>query len=228
MKNKFIVILLLVFVLSFSLGTIAAPNLQEVKVNIDYGMQMFLNGQPFNPTNSQDGTAYRPIIYKNKIYLPAREICNVLNLAIDYNSQNNVLNIGERKDYIEVKVEDFKNIKSAAYTKDADLLFTPNKVFKYGIVKNYVNDIFYGVEIKPLGKYSKFSTSIYLGDNSKKPIIFEFKDGSTKEILKSVEIKPGETKDIEFSILGVDTITLLHDDYESPKYKIILGEPKFK
>lgn len=95
MKKSVTLMFVVIFVFAFYLGTVVAPNLQEVKVNIDYNMKMFLHGQPFNPVDTSTVISYRPIIYKNKIYLPAKDVCDASKLAIDYDLKGNVLNIGE-------------------------------------------------------------------------------------------------------------------------------------
>lgn len=227
MKKFYVVVLTVVFVLSFGLGIIAAPNLQEVKVNIDYCMQMFLNGESFNPVDNVTGMAYRPIIYKDKVYLPVGNVCKALNIAVDYDPVNNVLNMGEKRDYVEVKAGDYKDWYYTGYTKDSDLLYTPSKTFRYGIVKTETRWDMYGAVIYPKGKYSKFRTAMYISDGSAQTITFEFINSDTKELLKSVTLKAGETQDVELDIVGVNSISIVHQG--SPKnHRIIIGEPQFK
>lgn len=59
-------------------------------------------------------------------------------------------------------------------------------------------------------------------------MVYDFKDSITGDLLKSVEVKLDETKNIELNIVGVESINVYDQEFFSPKCRVVFGEPKFK
>jgi len=231
MKKSVTFALVIVFILSFCLCIMAAPNLQEAKVNIDYEMKILLHGQPFNPTDSQTGAALRPIIYKSRIYLPVGSICDAVELACNYDAKSNVLNIGEKLEYIPVDVKQLKvhsGYGTEVYlTKDLDLLYTPDKAYKWGLTTVGEFSHYWSLELLTNGEYTKFKGSIYNSDKNGTETIQIHAEKSNGEIVKVLKVEPGKTVDFEVNIQGIENLYIKKKNQRS-EGRILLGEPQFK
>jgi hypothetical protein len=211
-----------------SLGVYAEPTIQEIQAQINYGINMILNGKDFNPTDV-DGSALRPITYKGRTYLPARALSEAVGMTVDYDVKSKTVILGERKDFIEVNADMFDYLGDAAFTKDIDLLYTPNKTFEWGIT-NYKGKQtgLYAFFINLDKKYTKFYSSVYLSNESKEAQIILINNKSYDgELLKSVRLNPGEFIDIEFDVSGVEKLYVSCVP-EGDAKKITFGEPKLK
>lgn len=231
MKKGVTLMFVVVFIFAFYLGTVAAPNLQEVKVNIDYDMKMYLHGQPFNPVDKSTGISYRPIIYKNKIYLPAKDVCDASKLAIDYDPKGNVLNIGEKAEYLPIDISLVRvhnDFGTGVYlTKDLDILYTPQKTYKWGLTTVGEFAHYWSLELLTNGKYTKFKGSLYNSDKNETETVEIHAEKASGEIIKVLKVDSGKTIDFEVDIQGINILYIKKVSHAS-QGRMIIGEPQFK
>jgi hypothetical protein len=127
--------------------------------------------------------------------------------------------------------QQFEDYYGTMITSDTASLRTPGGDYRWGI-KNVspLSMAYFASYVKPAGKYRYFRTRIYIDGGVRAPMIFLVRNGDRNgEVLKSVTINPGQTKEIVVEIPGVkkmyigSELRINHDKAE----KIVLGEPEF-
>lgn len=119
---------------------------------------------------------------------------------------------------------------SSIFTQDAELLTTPDKTYKWGMVNDKpVSFISYSCTFNPESKYKYLKASIYLDDNRKNPLKIDFtKNEFGGEVIKAVTINPGETYELNLEITGINKVCVSTGIVQSDKIsKLIIGEPQF-
>ena len=80
------------------------------------------------------------------------------------------MNIGEKLEYIPVDVKQLKvhsGYGTEVYlTKDLDLLYTPDKAYKWGLTTVGEFSHYWSLELLTNGEYTKFKGSIYNSDKN--------------------------------------------------------------
>lgn len=225
-KKRFVIIIVILAFIFTNLGVFAEPTVQEIKAQVASDINMLLNGKDFNPIES-DGSALSPITYKGRTYLPVRALCDAIGVAVDYDTKNKTIIIGERKEYVNVDMSMYTDIDCTAFTKDATLLTTPTATYKWGIINDpSLNHYSNSFSVKVSKKYSKFIASLYLSEKSKKAQTVSIRNNDKNgELLKLIDLKPGETTEISIDVAGID---LMYVTARDPSDMIIVGEPKFK
>ncbi len=116
-------------------------------------------------------------------------------------------------------------------TSDPSSLRTPGRNYRWGIKNSSpLSMAYFASYVKPAGYYNYFRTAIYIDGGIRAPMIFLVRNGDRNgEVLKSVTVHPGQTKEIDVDITGVrkmyigSELRINHDK----AVKIILGEPEF-
>jgi hypothetical protein len=217
--------------LSTGIAAAAATDLVDIKAQLANTVKFKLFGKDFAPKDAAEGTYVKPIAYKGKNYLPVRTLAEALGVPIDYDAGTKTIWIGGISRNIAVNDKSYyENYQNTIVTKDAALLSTPGATYDWGItnekiMKNGSNFHYY---LKTANKFNKFKTSLFLDNEIKKDLVVEFRKNDKKgEVLMSVTMKPGETKDIELDIAGVEKISV-YAFIETPHgqlTRLIFGEP---
>jgi len=101
MKRKTIIsiVLSMILMLSLSFGAYAAQNLTEIKVNLNHGIKITLDGKPWTPRDAQ-GNALTPITYKGSTYLPVRAVAEAAGISVDWDAATQTVILGEAYDVV--------------------------------------------------------------------------------------------------------------------------------
>jgi len=214
---------------SFSLGAVAASTTEAVTAYINYNFKMKLNGQAYNPTES-DGSAVRPLVYKGRTYLPVATLGQALGVAVSWDGSTSTVIIGENSD----KMTDFKSLISKItgsrwkYTENKELLNAAGKTFNKGLVSSYkspaglFND---NLIFKPNGKYSKIGFTVATDDDIEISIDVV---GDNNEIIDTFIISKG-IQEVEFNIGGHKEISFgCGYGEDSIETKLVFGDIYFK
>ncbi len=69
--------------LGIFIGTLAEPTQKEITAYLNSAYNIDLNGSRFEATD-ENGTAYVPVVYNDRIYLPLRAIGNAVGVSVDW------------------------------------------------------------------------------------------------------------------------------------------------
>ncbi|HPD00120.1 MAG TPA: stalk domain-containing protein, partial [Acetivibrio sp.] len=90
-KKSFSIILVIALVLGFINPVYARQD--EITVNFNGAITMFLDGEEFVPVET-DRTYLTPVIYNGRTYLPVRALCDALKLYVDWDASTKTVSIG--------------------------------------------------------------------------------------------------------------------------------------
>lgn len=127
--------------------------------------------------------------------------------------------------------QQYEDYYGTMITSDSSSLRTPAGTYRYGITNpTPLSMAYFAAYLKPASRYNYFRTKIYIDGGIKAPMVFLFRNGDRNgEVLKSVTIHPGQTREVDFEIAGVrkmyagSELRINHDR----AVKIIIGEPEF-
>lgn len=210
----------------------AAANGTTVTAMLNGSVKMMLNGREYKAKDT-NGNVMLPITYEGRTYLPVRSLSEALNIPIDYDSKNDTIWIGEKKETVQIKTTNqYQDYYGTVITTDTAILKGGDKAYQWGITNNKPQSLAtLGCYILPEGKYSKFAASAYLDPDVKMDLVLEIrKDSYDGAVIKSYTLSPGTTTNMEADITGVGKLCMIanvrsgHDTVN----KFIIGEPVFK
>jgi hypothetical protein len=116
-------------------------------------------------------------------------------------------------------------------TLDTSSLRTPRKSYRWGITNpTPLSMAYFAAYVKPGGKYGRFRTNIFIDGGIKANMVFTFRaDIYNGVVLKSLTIRPGQTKMVDVDISGVKKLfigTELRINHDTAR-RIVIGEPEF-
>ncbi len=116
-------------------------------------------------------------------------------------------------------------------TLDTSALRTPARTYRWGITNpSPLSMAYFAAYVKPAGRHARFRTNIYIDGGIKASMVFTFRaDTYNGVVLKSLTIRPGQTKTVDFDISGVKKLfigTELRINHDTAR-KIVVGEPEF-
>ncbi|MDQ0896417.1 MULTISPECIES: stalk domain-containing protein [unclassified Paenibacillus] len=85
-----------IVVLSTSLGVFAGSNLQEIKAYLNGDIKFEVKGSAWAPKDLE-GNMILPITYNGTTYVPLRAISDALNTSIEYDSNRNMVIVGDNE-----------------------------------------------------------------------------------------------------------------------------------
>lgn len=88
MKKRFLSIVAVLVVLSFTTGVFAASNVTAIKAFLNKGIAINIDGANFQPKNDKNAILY-PIVYNGKTYVPIKEFSEELGATVTYDSKGN-------------------------------------------------------------------------------------------------------------------------------------------
>lgn len=210
----------------------AAAQGTSITALLNGSIRIMLNGKEFTMKDSS-GAVLLPITANGRTYLPVRPLAEALNVPIEWEDSTKTVWIGGKTEVVTIDSEDqYEDYYGTVITKDADLLTSSAKTYKWGITNIKPQELArVGCYLIPEAKYKKFTATLYLDPEVKSELVFEVrKDTYDGKVLESYRLTPGGTIDIEVDITGISKIYLLsnvemkHDKVN----KLIIGEPVFK
>ncbi len=86
MKKKYLSIVAVLVLLSFTTGAFAATNVTAIKAFLNKGIVINIDNAKFQPKNDKKEILY-PIVYNGKTYVPIKEFAEDLGAAVKYDSK---------------------------------------------------------------------------------------------------------------------------------------------
>lgn len=150
------------------------------------------------------GKAILPITFEGTTYLPVRDVSNVLDIPANYDAKAKEVIIGELKEGVAIKQEDFND---TLYSKDPAQTKFNNKDYGEILYSSSGSNIKY-TALSPNGKYHKLILQFAAIDTEVENI--EIKDNDKNTLLKKVDgITPASgMQTIEIDIIGVNNISI--------------------
>ena len=134
MKRKIVLgSVILACITFFTLGVYADSLLTAITATIDKSMKVKYNGNETKLTNP-DGSVLFPISYNGRTYVPLRSIGEIFGVAVDYDTGEKTVILGEREGD-GVRISQLKSrIGNGGfnYTEDDSLLTVCGATFKSG------------------------------------------------------------------------------------------------
>lgn len=96
-KLVFVIILVLVAVLSASVGAYASANLVNITAALNKGIKINLQGAAWTPKDAK-GTVLSPITYNSTTYLPLRAVGEALQQEVRYDAKTQTIFLGKEPD----------------------------------------------------------------------------------------------------------------------------------
>lgn len=223
---------ILTFVLLFTLGTaaFAGDTMKSIAVKIDKGVKVCLNGTLISVKDDKGKTA-SPLYYNGTYYLPVKAVANAGGLAYNYDARTKVMNMGILNEFVYVNAKMYKDFYGTMFTKEiAKTTFSAEKAFATAITNPEpltFSDSFLG-DVNLAGKYTKFYATVCLSSKAAGEQIIQFLNKDTEEALMTITLKPGETRDIEFSVSLVKMMRISGEANQGGADGIWIGNPRMK
>ncbi len=96
-KLVFVIVLVLVAVLSASVGAYASANLVNITAVLNKGVKINLQGAAWTPKDAK-GTVLSPITYNGTTYLPLRAVGEALQQEVRYDAKTQTIFLGKEPD----------------------------------------------------------------------------------------------------------------------------------
>ncbi|TNJ62483.1 hypothetical protein FE784_30415 [Paenibacillus hemerocallicola] len=214
---------------SLSMNVSGADALTEVKVFLNTGIKVMLNGKSFEPADPDDGTRLVPITYRGSTYLPLRAVAEATGMQVAWDDKTNTAYLGEvvgqvaqgETSYIKL-TPDFVYNGNTIYrlsSRTPEELKPSDQVsFGHGYVTGGYRSV--TMEVKNDFKNGKFKASIWVQDsNQADNLIIKLFD-ENQVTVKEMKVKSGTLNELEADIKDVKTlwVTVQGD-------KSIVGEP---
>jgi hypothetical protein len=191
-------------------------------------IKMKLFGDDFAP-REDNGTYIKPISYNGRTYLPVRTLAEALDVPIEWDSGTRTVWIGGKTETVPISNTNlYEDESRTILTTDSQLLTSSETVYKWGITNEKpLNSVYFRCIMKPEGKYSHFTASLYLASDVEKDFVIDFRKETVKGlVIKTVTLKPGETVQIDLEITGVQNLYMAAQ--AGTVSKVIIGEPSFQ
>ena len=212
-------------VVAFGAGAASANGLTTtIEAIKDARVRVLLNGKFLNLRDAQ-GKVLSPIMYGGSTYLPVRTISESLNIPVNWDAANRQVQLGERQEYTELKLNVLTDTEYVKFILDPEMLYTPEKSYSYGCIgsANYNDPKFYLAK-----KYAKFTATVYnTNDSEEKFALRSSETGSTSSdasiVLKSITLAPNETQTFDLDVSGVNWLA-----FSAARDDVLILEPKLK
>ncbi|KAG2960984.1 hypothetical protein PC120_g27895 [Phytophthora cactorum] len=172
-----------------AIGAGAAPILEKITANLNWGINYSISGKTWSPVD-QNGKKLAAITYNNTTYLPVRSVGEALGVAVDYNNSSQTLMLGEKSDTTPITSEKIQTDYSSYVTKDKQFTVHQGKDYVSGVIMKSINTADKDFSIFTEGKYQKLEISVFPVD-VKTDISVRILDGDVllKEVIISTSDK---------------------------------------
>ncbi len=238
MSKKFsITMMVLCLTIGLIAGAFAASNNEVISALLNRDITITYNGQvqSFADVN---GTVVYPLSYNGTTYLPVRAVCNMVNVAVDYDSASNTVILGNASaDGQPVYLVDKEN----SGTKEYNYIIDDPSMLKFSgsdATQEYKNGVVYeiwngfgsaGITSDycyfDVAGYSEVSFTAAASDTKVNAMIVD-QDGN---VLSRFDVAKGEIVSKTIMLNGVQKIALVGNGYGSvDKGKLFIYEPVLK
>ncbi|SDC95939.1 Copper amine oxidase N-terminal domain-containing protein [Paenibacillus sp. UNCCL117] len=222
-------LLVILLLLSLSLNVLGADSLTEVRVYLNTGIKIMLNGKTFEPVDPDDGTKLVPITYRGTTYLPMRAVAEAAGVKVAWDGNTETAYLGEvegtfSKDsisYIKASPEFVYNgdkIYRLASRTPEELKMGEGKQLDYGYVTGGSRSV--NMEVMTNFNYSKFKAKIWSADSYFTDDLIVSIIDENKVTVKELKVKPGTTTELELNIKDTKLLRIYVQGDKS-----IVGEP---
>lgn len=208
-KKVFVTIMASTIVASMATGAYGATKLQEIKAFLNPGISIKVDGVPTQLKDSS-GLNIVPITYKNTTYLPVRAVSDALNIAVNYDSKSDTVQLGEKVDGTAIS----KGFNDMYHTKDPQFTNYKGKDYKEVFYDNASSNRSSSFMLYPKKQHQTLYLQIAAIDEPIEKLTI--KDSNNNVILKTVDVINPEQEliTVEVNVGGVDTL-YVHADAKS-------------
>ncbi|MFC5699984.1 stalk domain-containing protein [Cohnella faecalis] len=216
---------------SVPMNVFGAGALTEIKVFLNTGIKVIVEGKSFNPA-LEDGTKLVPITYKGSTYLPLRAVAEATGLKVSWDPNTSTAYLGkvegdiakEETSYIRASSEFVYN-GEATYrlsSRTPEQLTTDDgTVFGFGYVTGGSRSV--TIEVETKFAYSKFKAKIWSADSlTKDDLKIEIRDENNISV-KELKVKNGGITELELDIKDTNALRIYVQGDKS-----IIGEPMLR
>lgn len=195
MKKKFVVLLSAVTMLGgMTIGAGAAPVLEKITANLNWGISYEVNGNPWIPKD-QSGNKIAAISYNNTTYLPVRAFSDALGVAVEFDNKTQKIilgekSLGEKPASTPLTSEDIDVKYSSVVTKDKQYTVHDGKDYGSGVLMKEINVAEKEVTFKPEGKHQTLELSVLPVSVTREISVKVFND---EVLLKEIFLSPSSS-----------------------------------
>jgi len=212
---------------SITLNVFGAGALTEVKVYLNSGIKLMLNGSVFEPKD-EDGLKLVPITYRGSTYLPLRAVAEAAGLEVAWDGKTNTAYLGDTDvtisedgpSYVKL-TPDFMYNGNERYRQagQSPEELTPKEgvAFSYGYVTAGYRSV--TMEVNNDFTYDEFKAKIWAEDAKYDDLQIKIFD-ENKVTLKEMTVDSGTLTELELNIKNVKTLWVQVQGDAS-----IVGEP---
>lgn len=214
--------------LSLAANVFGAGTLTEVKVYLNTGIKIMLNGKPFEPADS-NGTKLVPITYRGSTYLPMRAVAEAAGMKVTWDGNTETAYLGAVEgtisnnsiNYIKASPEFVyngdKTYRLSSRTPE-ELKTSDGKQLEYGYVTGGSRSV--NLEVTTNFVYSKFKAKIWVEDTRTADDLQISVIDENKATVKELKVKSGTMTELELEIKDTKSIRIYVQGDKS-----IVGEP---
>ncbi|MBD0382525.1 stalk domain-containing protein [Paenibacillus sedimenti] len=228
-KGIVIPILSVMLFLSLSMHVVGAGSLTEVKVFLNSGIKVMLNGKAFEPVDPDDGTKLMPITYRGSTYLPMRAVAEAAGLKVTWDPNTETAYLGEvggdiakgSINYIKASPEFVYNgekLYRLASRTPEELKTADGTLLNFGYVTGGSRSV--NMEVTTNFEYSKFKAKIWAADTLTNDDLIVTVVDENNVMVKELKVKSGKITDLELDIKDTKSIRIYVQGDKS-----IVGEP---
>ncbi|CAH8706349.1 copper amine oxidase N-terminal domain-containing protein [Paenibacillus thiaminolyticus] len=187
-------------------GASAAPVLEKISAQLNWSIKFQVNGKEWKAQDSA-GNKLAPIIYGGTTYLPVRAVADALGTAVEYDSKNDTIYLGEKSSTTPITSEKIKLSYSSMSTKDKQYTVQGGVDYGSGIVFDELNSAAKSFELQPENKYQKLDLKVFVLDIEGEIEVKVYDDSDT--VLKHVTLSSQDKiQDISVDIGGSKSIRI--------------------
>ncbi|RJG20619.1 copper amine oxidase [Paenibacillus thiaminolyticus] len=142
-------------------GVSAAPVLEKISAQLNWSIKFQVNGKEWKAQDSA-GNKLAPITYGGTTYLPVRAVAIALGTAVEYDSKNQTIYLGEKSSTTPITSDKIKLSYSSMSTKDKQYTVQGGVDYGSGIVLDDLNSAAKSFELQPENKYQKLDLKVFV------------------------------------------------------------------
>lgn len=159
-KKRYVALLSVVTMIGgMTIGVGAAPVIEKITASLNWGIRYEVNGQEWTPKDA-NGKKLAAITYNNTNYLPVKAVSEALGAAVEFDSKEQKIMIGEKSDTTPITKEEIKAGAFSFITKDKQYTVYNGKDYGPGVVMEDINSAEKSFILKPNGKHQTFQIDV--------------------------------------------------------------------
>jgi len=233
MKNFLKGMLVMLLIVTMSVGVLAATPVgnKTVSAILNSSIKVVVNNKQLEMKDS-NGNVLLPITYNGTTYLPLRSIAESVGLPVNYEGVSQTAYLGSTDEKVMCTSADVNPTGSShfIFTKDSSKLTVNNMQYATALVSKdcdwWLADTVgsYSLNLKLNKSTTKFGGTFYVASNTlpKGRVEFSIVDdtSTSKTVLYSAIVNPGEILDFEVDTFGASKIAILTVNNGIANYEI--------